>query len=60
MEGELFFRHQANQCREAAAQASPAEGRALLQLAKHYEKEARAATSSPARTAPQTAGFKGH
>lgn len=44
MEGEIFFRRQANECREAAAAAGPAESRALLQLAKHYEKEARSAS----------------
>lgn len=60
MDGALFFRRQADQCREAAAQADPAESRALMQLAKHYEKEARVATSAPSRMAPQTAGLNGH
>jgi hypothetical protein len=49
MDGDTFFRRQADECREAAAGASPAESRALLQLARHYEREARTATSAPAR-----------
>ena len=44
MDGENFFRQQALECREAAAQADGGSSRALLQLAKHYEKEARSAS----------------
>jgi hypothetical protein len=60
MDGALFFRRQADQCREAAAQADPAESRALMQLAKHYEKEARTATSAPARRPPHGAELPRH
>jgi len=52
MDGENFFRQQARECREAASQADPGSSRALLQLAKHYEKEARTA---PGRTLQQPA-----
>jgi hypothetical protein len=60
MDGALFFRREADQCREAAAEATPAESRALLQLAKHYEKEARTATSAPAARPPRTAELPRH
>ena len=60
MDGALFFRRQADQCREAAAQAAPAESRALMQLAKHYEKEARNAGSAPAHKPPQSAELPRH
>ena len=60
MDGELFFRRQADECREAAAGATPAESRALMQLAKHYEKEARTATSAAPRGSPQTAELNRH
>jgi hypothetical protein len=60
MDGELFFRRQADECREAAAGATPAEGRALMQLAKHYEKEARTATSAPPLGSPRTAELNRH
>jgi hypothetical protein len=49
MDGEMFFREQARECREAAAAADGASSRALLQLAKHYEKEARTASGGAAR-----------
>jgi hypothetical protein len=55
MDGALFFRREADQCREAAAKATPAESRALMQMAKHYEKEARSAGSVPERRPPQGA-----
>jgi hypothetical protein len=48
MDGEAFFRGQARECREAATNADAASSRALLQLAKHYEKEARSATGGAA------------
>jgi hypothetical protein len=60
MDGDTFFRRQAHECREAAAAAAPAESRALMQLAKHYEKEARGASSAPAHKAPQTAELNRH
>jgi hypothetical protein len=60
MDGALFFRRQADQCREAAAQADPAESRALMQLAKHYEKEARTATSALTPRPPQTSELPRH
>jgi hypothetical protein len=60
MDGVLFFRRQADQCREAAAQADPAESRALMQMAKHYEKEARTAGSAPPTQASQRAELPRH
>jgi hypothetical protein len=60
MDGDSFFRRQARECREAAAAAAPAESRALMQLAKHYEKEARTASATPAPRAPQPAELNGH
>lgn len=60
MDGALFFRRQADQCREAAEQAAPAESRALMQLAKHYEKEARSAASGPGHRSPQSAELPRH
>lgn len=52
MDGEGFFRQQARECREAAAAADAPSGKALLQLAKHYEKEARNASGGMAGQAP--------
>ena len=55
MDGEIFFRQQARECREAAATADPANGRALLQLARYYEKEARNASGDAPRQGVRTA-----
>ena len=60
MEGDLFFRRQADECRAAAAGAPPAESRALMQLAKHYEKEARSAPSAAPQRSPRTAELNRH
>jgi hypothetical protein len=49
MDGEIFFRQQARECREAAAKAEAADSRALLQRAKYYEKEARNASGEAPR-----------
>ncbi|HEX8578949.1 MAG TPA: hypothetical protein VF655_05065 [Allosphingosinicella sp.] len=49
MDGEVFFRQQARECRDAAAKADGGQSRALLQLAKHYEKEARTASGEAPR-----------
>lgn len=55
MDGEGFLRQQARECREAAGKAGPGDSRALLQLAKHYEKEARSASEQTHRTPRQMA-----
>ena len=60
MDGDGFFRQQARECRDAAAKADPASSRALLQLAKHYEKEARTASEKPAGKSPQVAELNRH
>jgi hypothetical protein len=60
MDGELFFRQQARECREAAAKADAAKSRALLQLAKHYEKEARTAPVATLRPSSQAAELNRH
>ena len=60
MDGEIFFREQARECREAAAEADTASSRALLQLAKHYEKEARTATSETVRQPPRGTELNRH
>ena len=59
MDGENFFREQARECREAAASADMASSRALLQLANHYEKEARTA-SGKLRQAPRGSELNRH
>jgi thiamine monophosphate kinase len=53
MDGEIFFRQQARECREAAASGDVGQSRALLQLAKHYEKEARTASGEGLRPGPR-------
>ena len=53
MDGENFFREQARECREAAATADTASSRALLQLANHYEKEARTLSGGKPRQPPR-------
>lgn len=60
MDGEHFFRQQARECREAAADTQGAESRALLQLAKHYEKEAKTASGNPLRQPSQIAELNRH
>jgi hypothetical protein len=60
MNGEQFFRQEARICRDAASEASAAESRALLQLAKHYEKEAQAASSEPGRKPSQLSELNRH
>lgn len=59
MDGEIFFRQQARECRDAAGKANTAEGRALLQLAKHYENEANA-SSKTGRKSAQIAELNRH
>ena len=60
MDGDFFFRRQALECREAADGAGPAERRALLQLAKHYEKEARTASGRSAGQPTKIAELNRH
>ncbi len=60
MDGEAFLRQQARECREAAAKADAGSSRALLQLAKHYEKEARTASEKPGRISPHLAELNRH
>jgi hypothetical protein len=60
MDGENFFREQARECREAAAGADMASSRALLQLANHYEKEARTASGGKLRQPPRGSELPRH
>ncbi len=60
MDGQAFLRQQARECREAAATADPGSSRALLQLAKHYEKEARVASENTGRISPRLAELNRH
>jgi hypothetical protein len=60
MDGEMFFRQQARECREAAASVDAASGRALMQLAKYYEKEARTASETSRNTSSQTSELNRH